>query len=117
MPAADGAGHGQRRLRPTVRNMTFTGVEIQRSQGTGGTAGVNRDRIALRRNNQPETVAPQAVHVRVNHRDSGGRGDHRLNGVAAFAQDRQRAFAGEVMRRDRHAQWRGVAVNHFLALF
>jgi hypothetical protein len=100
-----------------VRNAALAGIEIQRRQRTGRAAGVDRHRIALRRHNQPEAVAADAVHVRINHGDGGGGGDHCLNGVAARAQYRQRAFTGEMVRRNRHAQWRSVAVNHLLALF
>lgn len=38
----------------------------------------------------------------------------RLSGVAALAQYRQCAFAGEVVLSNRPAQWRGVTVNHLL---
>ncbi|MNE53914.1 hypothetical protein D3C80_1486670 [compost metagenome] len=97
-------------------NVTFPGVKIQRGQRSGCAAGVDGHRITLRRHDQPEPIATQAVHVWVDHGDGSGGGDHGFNRVAAFAQYRQCAFAGEVVRRDGHAQWRGVAVNHFLAL-
>lgn len=40
--------------------------------------------------------------MRVNHGDGRSGGDHRFDGASAFAQNRQRALAGQMMGRNRH---------------
>ena len=102
IPAADGPGDGQRRLRPAVRNLRQPGVGLRRGQRTCRTAGVNGYRFALRRHDKPEAIAAQAVHMWVNHRNGGRRGDHGFYRAAAFAQHGNRALAGQMVRGDRH---------------
>ena len=102
IPAADGPGDGQRRLRPAVRNLRQPGVGFRGGQRPRRAAGVNGYRFALRRDDKPEAIAAQAVHMWVNHRNGGRRGDHGFYRAAAFAQHGNRALAGQMVRGDRH---------------
>ena len=69
----------------------------------GAAAGVDGDDIMARFVNQPEAVAADAVHVRINHRDGGCRGDHCFECSAALAQYRESGLRGQRMRCDHHA--------------
>ena len=78
------------------------GVGLRRRQRARRAAGVNGNGVAFGRHDKPEAIAAEAVHMRVNHGDGGGGGDHRFYRASAFAQNRQRALAGQMMGRDRH---------------
>ena len=78
------------------------GVGLRRRQRPRRAAGVNGDGIALGGHDKPEAIAAEAVHMRVNHGDGRSGGDHRFYGASAFAQNRQRALAGQMMGRNRH---------------
>jgi hypothetical protein len=65
--------------------------------------GASPARRLARARDQPEAVASDAVHVRIDHRNGGRRGNHRFDGVAAFPQDAGGALRGERMRCDGHA--------------
>ena len=48
---------------------------------------------------QPEAVAADMIHVRIDRRDRGGHGDHRLDGIAAFGENGAAVLDGGAMRR------------------
>jgi hypothetical protein len=52
---------------------------------------------------QPETVAADRIHVWIDDRNGGRSRNHRLDGVAAFAQHGKRRLRSQRMRRHRHA--------------
>ena len=62
-------------------------------------AGLDAAHPAARLAHQPEAVAADAVHVRIDDRDGGRHGHHRLDGVAALGQHRPAGLGGEVMGR------------------
>ena len=95
--------------------MPLSGVGLEGRQRSGGPAGVNGDWVSLRRHDQPEAIAAEAIHMGIDDGD-GRRGcHHRFNGAAALAQDRQRALTGEVVGGHRHAVGRNVATVHKLS--
>lgn len=51
--------------------------------------------------NDPEAIASDRVHVRVDDCDGGRRGDHRFQCIAAFTQHIDSRFSGKRMGRDR----------------
>jgi hypothetical protein len=65
-------------------------IERRRGARAGGAAGVDGARRFAWRMNQPERVAADRVHVRIHDGDACGRGHHRLERVAAVAQNRYR---------------------------
>ena len=62
---------------------------------------------------QPEAVAADVVHVRIDRGDRGGHREHRLDGVAAFGQDGAAVLDRGGMRRanDAAAMSGGVEVH------
>jgi len=89
-PPADRPGHGIRCERTARWNRAEPALTIQLERGaTAGTAAcIDSDWCSRGRNDQPEAVSADAVHVRVDNGNRRGRGDHRFDRVAAFAQDR-----------------------------
>ena len=57
-------------------------IKIHRRESRRRTAGIDADRGPAGFGDDPEAVAADAVHVRVHHRDGGGRRDHRLEAHA-----------------------------------
>jgi hypothetical protein len=82
-----------------------TGRAVALDRGGAGrrAAAVQPARCLSGRRDEPEPVAADAVHVRIDHRDRGRRGDHGFDGVAAFAHHRASGLGGECMGRDGHA--------------
>ena len=75
--------------------------------GAGGADAVDGPGHSVSRlRDQPEAVAAQTVHVRINHRDGRRRRHHGLDGVAAFAKTPQTCFGCQVMRGSHHAAGR-----------
>lgn len=102
VPAADGPGDGQRGARAAVRYLPEVGIGLRRRPRARRAAGVYCYRLPLWRNDEPEAVAAEPVHMRINHGDGGRRGDHCFDCASAFAQYGKRALAGQVMGGDRH---------------
>ena len=96
--------------------MTLTAVEIHVSEARCATAGIDADRIGARLIDQPEIVATERVHVRVGNDDGAGGGNHRLDGVAALAQDPGTGLGREVMRRCRPCRHRRVLFEALCAV-
>ena len=115
LPSRYRARHGIRREGPPGRD----GVEPQRSIPLGGglrrgpAARIDRNRFRVRCADDPEPVAADGVHVRIDDGDGGGGGNHRLDGVAAFAQHRESGLGGEMVRSDDHAPGGGSGMDHF----
>ena len=79
----------------------MAGVAIKLPCGFGpGAAGAHqRTHAAGRLADQPEPVAADMIHVRIDGGDRGRHGDHCLDGVAAFGEDVAAVFNGGTMRR------------------
>src|SRR6185437_3787696 len=77
------------------------GITIKpwRRPGAGPSRPHDRAHAARRLADQPEAVAADMVHVRIDGGDGGRHGDHRLDGVAAFGEDGAAVL-------DRGAMWR-----------
>ena len=104
-PAANSSGDRVRRERATKRNRveTLRTIIINRSRGCRAAAGFYPDGRRAGRRDQPETVAADAIHMRIGDRDRGSGRDHCFDGVAAITQNCKRALRGERTRRHSHS--------------
>ncbi len=98
-PARQGARHGVGRQRSTPGHggETFAAIEVEIGCLCRPPAGVHAHRPAPRVGQDPEAVAADAVHVRIDHRQRRGDGYRRLGRRAAIAQHLQPRFTGKVM--------------------
>ena len=91
-------------------------IGVYRRRRSGGAAGIDTDRLAARRKNQPKGVPAQRVHMGIDNSDCSGRRNHRFDRVATFAHDVASGFSREKMRCDSNApapaQWR-CRLTHF----
>jgi hypothetical protein len=87
LPAADGSGDGIGRVGAAHRDARAAAdpVIVAGCLCGGRPAGFDRNDRRIRTGDRPEPVAADAVHVRVDHGDRGGRRNHRFDGVAALA--------------------------------
>src|SRR4029078_813727 len=69
----------------------------------GATAGVDAARLSARPAHEPERVAADGIHVRVDGGDGGCGCDHRLERVASLAQRVERGLRRQRVRRHGHA--------------
>ena len=98
-PAADGARHGERRERPARRDGLVLAIKLQPRLHPGGTRRHDGAHAAGRLADEPEAVAAEMIHVRVDGGDRRRHGHHRFQRVAAFGEDRTAGFHGAEMRR------------------
>ncbi len=105
LPARQHAGHGGGGQRPDTRHLLepLGAVDGLIGAGSRRARGVDADRRAAGLVDQPEPVAGQAVHMRIDHGAGGAGGQRRLDGVATLAQDGQAGLRRQVMRRGHHA--------------
>ena len=99
-PTRHDAGHGQRRGPAAHGNRRAEAGAIGREVGGGArpAGGVQRaKRPVASVVDQPEAVAADPVHVRVDDGDSGARGDGGVHRVAAPLEDRQSSLGGQRM--------------------
>ena len=118
LPAADGSGHGHRRFRAARRNgvVALAAIVFDRGERAGRAAGFDAVEPAAGLMNQPEAIAADAVHMRVDHGDRRRHRDHGLDGVAAFGENGPACFGGKPMRschgsggEDRRIQHQGFS--------
>ena len=104
-PTRDRARHRQGGERPARRNRLEPGLGIElRLRPAAGDAGRHQGTHPARRLAQePEAVAAELVHVRIDHRDRSRHGDHGLDGVAALGQDRAAGLCRSRVGRSDHA--------------
>ena len=104
-PRGDRARHRERGKRPARRNFIATGIAIEPwcRLGACPPGAHQRPDAAGRLPDQPETVATNVVHVRIDRRDGSGHCEHRLDGIAAFGEDRAPVLNGGRMRRGHNA--------------
>src|SRR5262249_2891671 len=104
-PPADGAGHRIRGERAARRHgiHPFDPIKIDGDAAASRSAGLDADGRRSRPRDEPETIAADAVHMRVNHRDRRGGGHHGLDGVSALAQHRNSDLRRQMMRRAHHS--------------
>jgi hypothetical protein len=88
-PRRHRARHCERGERAARRNLVMAGVAIKLQRRLGASAPRAHDgaHAAGGLADQPEAVAADMVHVRIDRGDRRGHRDHRLDGVAAFGQD------------------------------
>ncbi len=98
-PAADRARHGERGQRPARRDRLVLAVELGSGACARRTTSLDRTHAAAPFADQPEPVAADMVHVRVDRRDRRRHGNHGFDRVAALGQDRAPGFRRRMMRR------------------
>ena len=78
--------------------MAVIAIEIDAGTGAGAASAHQSMDAAIRLSHQPETIAADVIHVRVDGRNGGRHGDHGFERVAALGQDRATGLGGGVMR-------------------
>ena len=91
-------------------------VEFARDRAGRPAGRFNAHRRLAGDGNGPETIAADAVHMRIDHGNGGGGGDHGFHGVAALAQNGERRLGRECMRGNGHAARRLQGMKHLLVL-
>ncbi len=93
--------------------MARIAIKLPRRFRSGAAGAHDGAHAAGRLADQPEAVAADVVHVRIDRGDRRGHRDHRLDGVAAFGQDGAAVLDGCGMRRadDAAAMSGGVEVH------
>jgi hypothetical protein len=61
---------------------------------------------------QPKTVTPDGIHVRIHRRDGGSGRHHGFNRITALPQDVSACLGRQVMGGDHHAAQGFECVNH-----
>jgi hypothetical protein len=98
-PAGDRARNGERGERTARRDGFVIAIKLGPRIGAGAPRRHQRAHPARRLAQEPEAVAADMVHVRIDGGDRGRHGDHRLDRVAAVGKDRAPRLGGGVMRR------------------
>ena len=113
-PAADGAGHGQGGVGAAGGDDVDLkrAVALDRRPCAGEPAGLDGPHAALGFVDQPETVAADAVHVRIDDGDRRGHREHGLDGVAALGDDVATRFRGEAMGGGRGGAGKDLCRTH-----
>ena len=102
-PAADCSGHGQGGLGAAGGDrLAFKrAIAGERGIAAGGAAALEGPHPAPGVTHQPEAVAADGVHVRIDDGNRRGHGDHGLDGVAAQDEDIAAGLGCQLMgRRD-----------------
>ena len=105
VPAGNCAGHraGSHAATKGNRTVTCVAISVDRGRCRRSAATLQPAWSLTWTGNQPEAVATDAVHVRIDNGDSGRRCDHGLDRVAAVAQHAGGALSRQCMRCNRHA--------------
>ena len=74
-------------------------IKLQRRLGAGAAGAHDGAHAAGRFADQPEAIAADMIHVRIDSGDRRRHGDHRLDGVAALGQDGAAVLDGCGVRR------------------
>ena len=103
-PAGDRARHRERRERPARRDRLVLAIEFRPRVLAGAARRHQRAHAPRRLAHQPEAVAADAVHVRIDDGDRRRHRDHRLERIAAFGEHgaagfRRGAYAARRRRR------------------
>ena len=105
-PSGDHTGHGEGRgpaARRDGRAVTRP-VRVEIGAGRRAPGRVEGEQAARARVvDQPEVVAADPVHVRIDDGDGGGRGEGRVEGVAAAREDGAARLGGQMMGRGHEA--------------
>ena len=96
-PAGNRAGHGERRQRAARRDRLIFAVELGPRIGAGATWRHQRAHPSRRLVHEPEPVAADLGHVRVNRGDGRGHRHHGLERVAAGGQGGASRLNGGMM--------------------
>ena len=105
---------GIRGKRPAARDGVEPpgAVPLRCGPRRGRAARIDCDRLRTRGADDPEPVSSDGIHVRVHDRDGRGCCDHRLDGVAAIAQNPESRLRGQVVGGDDHAPRGGGGADH-----
>ncbi len=98
-PAADRTGHRERRERPARRDRLMLAIEIAPRLLARKARRLDRADATPRLAEQPEAVAADVIHVRIDGGDRGRHRDHGFDRVAAFGEHVAAGFGGGAMRR------------------
>ena len=114
LPAGHGARHGQGGQGAALgnRGAVLRPVEFGVGQRRGAAAGVNGGWRAARFVNQPEIIAAETAHVRVDDRNRARRRNHGFDGIAAVAQNPCAGLGREVVRGDNHTAIDAFRLEH-----
>ena len=112
-PAAYCAWYGQGRQRTARRDRFVFAIKLRPRVLAGAARRHQRADAPRRLAQEPEAVAADAVHVRIDDRDRRRHRDHRLDRVAALGEHRASGFRGRAVRRadDAAAMSGGVEVH------
>ncbi len=118
-PARHRAGHRERGERPALRDsvVALRPVELDARLGAGAAGRHQRPHPAGALADQPEAVAADMVHVRVDGGDGRRHRHHRLQRIAALAEDGATGLGGRVVGRgdDAAAVSGGVEIHQMRA--
>ena len=99
-PPGQGAGDRIGGQRTAPGNARHAGIQVRRHASPGCATGIDRTHGLARRMQQPEAIAADAGHVRIDHGQCRGNGNRRFDGVTALAQDIEAGLCCQRMRGD-----------------
>ena len=104
-PGGDRARYRERCKWAARRNLVISGIPIEPRRRPGARAPCphQRTHAARRLADQPEAVAADVIHMRIDRRDAGCHGKHRLDGVAPFGENCAAVLDGSRVGRANHA--------------
>jgi hypothetical protein len=113
-PTRNRAGRGERREPATRGNRLVLAVELAPRIGARAAGSYQRAHASRGFAHEPNAVAAELRHVRINRADARRHCDRGLECIAALGQHRASGFDGCVMRRghDPTAMSGGVEVDH-----
>ena len=114
LPATHRTGNRQRRIGAAQRHAFVPQGPIGRNRRprSGIARGIERMDFAVGFANQPETVAANPRHMRIDHRNRRPHRDHGLDGIAAGLQNRLTGLGRQNMRCDRRSAAKTRRVLH-----
>ena len=104
-PAGDPAGYGVGR-KPTARRYgvkSSVTVKLDRYISASRPTSLNADWRSLRLYDEPEAIAADAVHMRIDDGDRCSGSHHRLDGISTLAQHANSGLRRQVVWRTDHA--------------
>ena len=94
----------------------MTRIELGGRQRSRRTTGVDGDWRFAGLMDEPETITPDGIHMRVHHGNGGSSRHHGFNRVTALPQDVSAGLRRQMVGGDHHAAQGFECVNHGLKL-